>query len=678
MSNTKKNSSKQIKVKKSISKTLLLLLLPIIIIGVVSIIAFLTLNARSTIEETSLMDLKAETSSNAYQLGTGFRMMTAKFGEYCDTMEQVYFKDHEALQKYIEPSAKYDAVENTGIYIGFSDDTCIFADGTTVDSSFKPTEREWYKAAKGHETFVETDPYTDTTTGELCVTFVRENDFYNGEKGVCGVDVYLTDLQEEVSQLTPMKTGGSMVLAGDYILSYFDSELNGKTVSEAGSDYVTEVKSFVESATEGDVKVIHQPSNGLDYYVTFYPIQGTSWTLVSSVAVNDVMASSNKFMIFAAIAMSVLIVLIVLVIVITINRVITKPVNGLSNSILKISEGDFTTSMPRDKGDEIGLISKEMENYVHTMNQTINVIQSKAEQLKVDSSTSKDASAKMTDGANEQSTSMRQIQTTMDNIADAVSELANNATQLAGAVADLTDNGNRTNQTMIELLEQANIGQKDMTTVESNMEAITLSMNEMNDVVSNVGESADKITEIVEMIDSISQQTNLLSLNASIEAARAGEAGKGFAVVADEIGKLAQNSQDAAKEISTIISEITELIRNLAEKSQSNMDSINENSQAVVKAGESFNKIYMDLNNTAQIMKEMIDMMGDVNDIATSVAAISEEQSASSQEVTSTVANLTQMSADIASESKGVEEAANSVSDSAYSINDELSKFIIQ
>lgn len=388
MSDSKASSSK-IKVKKSISKTLLVFLLPIIIVGVVGIIAFLSINARSTIEETSLMDLTAETSSNAYKLGTGFRMMTAKFGQYCDTMEQVPFEDHDALYAYIEPSTRYEPVENTGIYIGFSDDTYIFADGTIQDESWKPTERSWYKLAEGHETFVESDPYIDSGRNALCITFVRQNDFYNGEKGVCAVDVYLSDLQEEVSALTPMKTGGSIVLAGDYILSYFETDKNGMTIEASGSDFLKQVKSFIDSGSEGDVTIITQETTGTDYYVTFYPIQGTSWTLVSSVSVDDVMASSNTFMTYAIGGMIVLIALITLVIILTINRVITKPVNGLSNSILKISGGDFTTTMPTDKGDEIGLISKEMDNYVQTMNKTITSIQTKAEQLKTDSSSQK-------------------------------------------------------------------------------------------------------------------------------------------------------------------------------------------------------------------------------------------------------------------------------------------------
>ena len=665
------------KVKRSIGKMLLTVLLPVVVIGIAAIIVFISYNARKVITEVSLMDLEAEGQYNAAKLGSEFQMLTSKDGQYCDTLETVYFEDHAAMLKYIEPSADYDSVENTGIYIGFSDDSYFFANHQVQPSDWRPTERGWYAEGKDQETFVCTEPYIDANNGELCVTFVRNVNCANGEFGVAAIDVFLTALQEDVNALTPMKTGGSMVLDGDYIISYFDTDLNGTLVSESGSKYLEDVKAYVESGSDEPV-VINQDSTNTDYYVAATTIPGTTWTLISSVAVDDVMAEANAFMLVSLAAMFGLIAVIVAIILVTINKVITKPVNGLSDSILKISDGDFTTKMPKDNGDEIGLISREMTRFVEIMNGAIGSIQGRAEQLQEDSESSKNASSKMSTEAGDQSVSMGQIQETMDDISNAVGELAENATNLAHAVSDLTDNGNSTNETMMALVDQAKIGQEDMTEVQRSMDNINESMSEMNDVVVTVGDSAKQITDIVQMIDSIAEQTNLLSLNASIEAARAGEAGKGFAVVADEIGKLAQNSQDAAKEIGDIIRQITGLISDLAEKSQRNMESINESGEVVEKAGTSFSKIYEDLNEAADVMKQMISMMGEVNDIASSVAAISEEQSASSEEITATIYTLAESANQIATESQGVENVANSVSDSALAINDELSKFKIE
>ncbi len=674
-----KNDNKKAKrttVKHSIGKTLLTCLIPIIIIGTIGIILFISFNARSIITEISLMDLQAESDSNAKTLGNEFQLMTAKFDQYCDTLESVSFADHDAMLKYIEPTTDFKSIENTGLYIGFSDDTYISADHKVRSADWKPTQRGWYSVGKDQQTFVCTDPYIAASTHQVCVTYCRSIDFYNGEFGVAAVDVYLTQLQEDVNSLTPMKTGHSIVLADNNIISYIDSEQNGKTYEEAADQYINDIKSYIDSDSNEIIK-LKEPASNVNYYICSSDIPGTPWTLISAVAVNDVMNSANIFMLLSMIVMLILIIVIVLVILLTVKAVITKPVAGLSDSILKISDGDFTVKMPKDNGDEIGFISREMNNFVSIMNTAISSVQDKSEKLKEEAELSRNTSDKMSTAAYDQSESMKQIQTTMDDITNAVSGLAENATNLANAVSDLTENGSQTNDVMLSLVDQAKIGQEDMSAVQDNMMKVTASMGEMNEVVTTVDESAKQITEIVELINSISMQTNLLSLNASIEAARAGEAGKGFAVVADEIGKLAQNSQSAAKEIGDIINKITDLISDLAEKSQQNTASINESGNAVEKAGSSFNLIYDDLNSAAETMKRMIGMMGEVNDIAASVAAISEEQSASSEEITATIYTLTESAQQIAEDSKEVKKSANSVSESALSINSELDKFKI-
>ncbi len=527
-----------------------------------------------------------------------------------------------------------------------------------------------------NDSFTITEAYTDAATKDLCVTYSRRVDLNDGSKAVMAVDIFLTDLQNTMKEIAPMGTGRAAIFSPTQVIYYYLTERNGKSIEEVGTEYTKNLSEYTKSKSTEIVELV--TDKGVKNYVAKYDVPGTNWTLLAVVAEEDIVREANTFRNLAIMFMIVILVIISAIVFIAIRRIIAMPVGKLSESILRVSEGDFTTDMPANKGDEIGLISSGMQDYVQRMKATIADIQNRATQLQEDSNTSKEASNFMTGEANDQSVSMDQIQEAMDGIAKAVTELAENATDLAQSVSELTLNGNNTNEAMLDLVKQADVGKSDMNSVETNMDKITASMGEMAGVVTVVGESAEKITDIVEMIDSIAEQTNLLSLNASIEAARAGEAGRGFAVVADEIGKLAVNSQEAAQEIAGIIAEITDQIHKLSDQSKTNMGAIEESSDAVKKAGDSFSTIVRELNDAANTMQVMIGMMNNVNDIASSVAAISEEQSASTEEVMATVENLAKSAQDIAGTSRNVEDAANSVSTSAGSINDALSQFKIE
>lgn len=146
----------------------------------------------------------------------------------------------------------------------------------------------------------------------------------------------------------------------------------------------------------------------------------------------------------------------------------------------------------------------------------------------------------MNSAANIQSQSMTELNATVDQLSVSVNEIAQNATQLAGVVADTKEDSDKVEDKMRTTVEVSEKGKADMESVGNALHNIEISIHNLEEAVDKVGTASGEIVDIIKLIGDIAEETNLLSLNASIEAARAGEAGRGFAVVASQIGVLAK------------------------------------------------------------------------------------------------------------------------------------------
>ncbi len=251
---------------------------------------------------------------------------------------------------------------------------------------------------------------------------------------------------------------------------------------------------------------------------------------------------------------------------------------------------------------------------------------------------------------------------------NAVEETSAVVEQMSASIQQVAATANEVAAHSFKAAEQAQTGDKAVTKAVSQMEHIEQTVNHSAQVVVKLGERSKEIGQIVDTISGIAGQTNLLALNAAIEAARAGEQGRGFAVVAEEVRKLAEQSQEAAKQIAGLIGEIQGDTDKAVVAMKEGTQEVAIGTQVVSAAGQAFQEIVGLVTQVSEQIREISaaiqQMAGGSQHIVASVKSIdelsktaageaqnvsaaTEEQSASMEEIASSSQSLAKMAQEL-------------------------------
>jgi len=344
------------------------------------------------------------------------------------------------------------------------------------------------------------------------------------------------------------------------------------------------------------------------------------------------------------------IVILVVVISFLMARSIAGSISLIDRTIAVMSSGDFTCRFGLKSKDEIGVLGRNLDGLLLSLNGSLGKIQdaSRRNQMLRDEligTVSESTSSAVEIEANSQS--IRAQMERMDAmIADSSTEILRIATTLSQFNLRLSTQ-NRQVETSVSAVNQmiASIGkisrltEQDRKTAEGLVQEADRGREVFDhsfDKVAEIAESVDSIREMASVIASLAEQTNILALNAAIEAAHAGEFGKGFAVVSDEIGKLAAASAASSREIDQTIQVVTYKISEAAATRKSTGDAFQSISTHIQQVSESAREINSEVSEiergSRQILDSMETLKGSSNDLTTEAGGI--EQSAQGMQVT--------------------------------------------
>ena len=372
-------------------------------------------------------------------------------------------------------------------------------------------------------------------------------------------------------------------------------------------------------------------------------------------------------------------ILIVIGFIAYIRKTITHPLKLVVSEANVIASGDLSRDdMNVKTKDEIGQLGKafnEMKNNLATL---IKNIQLNTQQLSV---SSQELSASTEEiSATTEDVTMR-VEATTENsriAAQASSESARATEETAHGVHRIAEATQALYTNSMDASKTAENGSSIIVQAKDQMEIIHVTTNSVNALVKKLAQQTEEINNISKVITDITDQTNLLALNAAIEAARAGEHGKGFAVVADEVRKLAEQSKNSAASMVNLTMEIKADTENVEQAVSDSLVSVEEGVQIITNAGSSFTSI-------AQAVTKMTTQIQEISATSEQLSASAEQVSASVNEIATSSnesSNNLEMIAAAVEEQTATMQQVNAVaftlSESAQDLQQEIQKFKVR
>ncbi len=395
--------------------------------------------------------------------------------------------------------------------------------------------------------------------------------------------------------------------------------------------------------------------------------------------------------------------LISVIVSITSASKITKSIKKLESSLSVMATGNLIHNIHVKSSDEIGLLSDKMSTFQSWLSSSLN-------KIKNSSRINEEVKEELVATTTETSAAAVEISANINSIDSKISMLDNHINQSKQDSVEISEFSSELNEYIFKQITMVKESGDSISNMISSISEISLMTNhnkdilkllertvlegdeklsETNDIIDDINSSVNEINSMTEIIQNISDQTNLLSMNAAIEAAHAGDAGKGFAVVADEIRKLAVASTQNSKDISSNLKYIITKFENASSAGQNTREAFLKINERIKVISEELNKVSHSTSKLNIDGDQILKTMERLENISSTVQDKSESMNSSAMSINSLISNVSDISnsvtcsisevnigfREITDAMSGLKEITDRVEVVSREINDEVNEF---
>ncbi|MDX6016267.1 MULTISPECIES: methyl-accepting chemotaxis protein [Shewanella] len=399
---------------------------------------------------------------------------------------------------------------------------------------------------------------------------------------------------------------------------------------------------------KSDFQLLETKVNGTDMLVASSYIPSMDWYLVAQVPQGEIFALLQEAA-YQILLWTVLIAAGFIFLAVIVAGSVSRPISKVAEMFRDIGEGegDLRQRLPVEGEDEIAQLAKGFNSFISKIQDSVVEVAATSEQLGL---SAKDVSAQakqtMSDSQDQKDRTMMVV-TAINEMGATVNEIAANAAQAAVTAKDADG--------------ESATGQQVVTRARNTINQLSQDVAQVGEVIESLATHTKSIGSILDVIRAISEQTNLLALNAAIEAARAGEAGRGFAVVADEVRNLASRTAASTDEVQVMIDKLQAEAARAVSAMELSRNRSHEGVQAVDEASQALSGI------SGQIAQ--------ISDMNIQVAAATEEQSTVVEDINRNVSEINDITQRTAQTAEAAAAASDALNNLAYRLDTLVARF---